>query len=575
MERIFQKSLKRKSINLNGQWNIIFDPENKGGEKGFQRGENLSNDVSYVPSCWNMQFNKFDYFGVVWYSRKFTIMTDSNSRLIFHAVSGLAIVYLDGKELGRHYGSYNKFFFDIPNLSAGEHTLVVKVDNTVNDEDTLPLRFVDWFVWGGIYRGVELEQFDNLSIENIYIDTKWSNYKVAEVIVKTKIKNWSNKDADEVFNVDVNSVTKASQKITIKAGSVQDISFALKDLMPVLWDTENPRLYQFHINCSNDDLYERTGFRKLETKKDKMLLNGKEIFIKGVNRHNDHPELGYAINAPLIYRDMQIIKELGANAIRGSHYPNDPIVMDYCDQMGLLFWEELAFWNHPAESLAKPLLHQRALQMTREMIDRDYNHPSIIIWSIQNESKSSSQEGLDLFSEIAVEMKRLDKSRLISFASACSKNDICFDLVDVVCWNMYPGWYDDERMTDDLDTKFESKLKDARNWLIEHKQDKPFMITEFGAAAILGETSFEPGRRWTENYQQKLLEKSIKAMLDSKVVQGFYIWQFCDGRTALPGKVSINRPKCFNNKGIVNEYRKPKMAYFAVKELMHKIPTYR
>lgn len=575
MERIFQKSLKRKSINLNGQWNITFDPENKGIEKRFQQGENLSDGVTYVPSCWNLISQKFDYFGVVWYSRKFVTTANFNSRLIFHAVSGQAVVYLDGKKLGEHYGSYNKFFFDISNLSAGEHLLVVKVDNTVNDEDTLPLRFVDWFVWGGIYRGVELEQFDSLSIESVHIDTEWNNCEAAKIIVNIKIKNWSGKDINDIIDVDIDSVKKDSQKVVIKAGSVQDISFTLKTFKPVLWDTENPRLYEFHIICSQDDIYERTGFRKLETKKDKILLNGREIFIKGVNRHNDHPELGYAINAPLILRDMQIIKDMGANAIRGSHYPNDPIVMDYCDQMGLLFWEELAFWNHPADSLAKPLLHQRAIQMAHEMIERDYNHPSIIFWSIQNESKSSSPEGLDLFTKIAVEMRKLDKSRLISFASACGRNDICFDLVDVVSWNMYPGWYDDDKPLDDMDERFALRLKDIRTWLIEHKQDKPFMVTEFGAAAILGETSFEPGRRWTENYQQKLLEKSIKAILDSKVVQGFYIWQFCDGRTALPGKVSINRPKCFNNKGIVNEYRKPKLAFYSVKELMLKIPTYR
>ncbi len=342
-----------------------------------------------------------------------------------------------------------------------------------------------------------------------------------------------------------------------------------------MWDTENPYLYEFHLTCGSDDLYERTGFRKIERIKDKILLNGKEIFIKGVNRHNDHPELGYALHAPLILRDMQIIKDLGANAVRGSHYPNDPIVLDYCDQMGLLFWEELAFWNHPADALARPRLHQRALQMTREMVQRDINHPSIIFWSIQNESKSSSPEGLELFTKIAAEMRTLDNSRLISFASACGKNDICFDLVDVVCWNMYPGWYDDDEPLDDLDKRFALKLKDIRQWLKDNNQDKPFLVTEFGAAALLGETTLEAGRRYTENYQQKLLEKAIQGILDADAVQGFFIWQFCDGRTALPSKVSIGRPRCFNNKGIVNEYRKPKLAYYTVREILRRISTYR
>lgn len=575
MERLFCKSVKRRSIVLNGQWQIMYDPQNKGQSLGYHKGGGLNNDFVYVPSCWNLDFERFDYMGVAWYSRRFTTETAGNYRLIFHAVSGRADVYVDGRELGSHYGSYTGFHFDIPHLSAGEHVLVVRVDNAVNDNDTLPLRFVDWFVWGGIYRGVELERFEGLSIDKIHIQTEWSRCKVSRIIVRAQVKNWTKKDINDVFILQIASVQKGSKAITIKAGMIQEIIFELTDFTPFLWDTENPHLYQVHISCSRDDLCEQTGFRKIEVNKDRILLNGKEIFIKGVNRHNDHPELGYAVHAPLILRDMKIIKDMGANAVRGSHYPNDPVVLDYCDQMGLLFWEELPFWNHPADSLSKPLLHQRALQTAREMVERDYNHPSIVFWSIQNESKSSSPEGLELFSKIAAEIRGLDKSRLISFASACGKKDICFDLVDVVCWNMYPGWYDDDEPLDTLDERFALKLKDIRNWLVEHNQNKPFLITEFGAAALLGETTFESGRRYTENYQQELLEKAINGILDSGAAQGFFIWQFCDGRTALPSRISIGRPRCFNNKGIVNEYRKPKLAYYTVKKILHTISTYR
>ncbi len=575
MERLFMSSIRRKVTPLNGQWHITYDPQRRGEALGYEKGPEPEGDPVYVPSCWDLQFGRYDYKGVAWYSRSFVTETPGGCRLTFHAVSGQADVFLDGKKLGSHYGSYTKFRFDLPDLPAGEHRLVVKVDNEINDRDTLPLRFVDWFVWGGIYREVELEHFPSLSIDRIHIRPKWDGDQVSDVTFCAQVKNWTRREIQDVFFLESDSFDKETLTAVIPAGAEQEIRFVLNDFRPLLWDTEHPHLYTFRIGCSTDDLYERTGFRKIETQKDKLLLNGKEIFIKGINRHNDHPELGYAVPPSLIHRDMQILKDLGVNAIRGSHYPNDPVVLDYCDQMGFLFWEELAFWNHPADALASPRLEQRALRMAREMIERDGNHPSIVIWGIQNESKSSAPEGKALFSKLAAEMRRLDDSRLISFASACGKNDICFDLLDIICWNMYPGWYDDDKPLDDLEERFSIKLKDIRDWLIQNGQNKPFLVTEFGAGALLGETTFESGRRWTENYQQKLLENGIRGILRSQVVQGFFIWQFCDGRTASLSRISIGRPRCFNNKGLVNEYRMPKLAYYTVRELLHQIPSFR
>jgi len=574
MDRLFQDSVQRKPFSLNGQWLIKYDRQNQGHSGGYQTGRMSFDDEIYVPSCWNFQIGRYDYTGPAWYCKKFSTDQTKNSRFIFDSVSGQATVYLDGAELGGHYGSYTRFQFDVPSLKPGEHTLVVRVDNTVNDVDTMPLKFVDWYVYGGIYRPVKLEQFDDVSIDRIHITTEWRKLNVNKVTVKTVVKNWTHSPYSDEFELYIDSQKTLQQKVTIPALSTQEVVFELEDFKPQLWDTESPKLYSFQVKCRSDDLIERSGFRKIETSGRKILLNGREIFIKGVNRHNDNPELGYAINGPLIQRDMQIIKDLGANAIRGSHYPNDPLVLDYCDQMGFLFWEEIPFWNHPAESLASPVLETRARLAMREMIERDFNHPSIIFWSIQNESKSSSQEGLALFSKLASDIRMMDSSRLVTFASACGKNDICFNLVDVICWNTYPGWYDDDEPLDSLDTRFTQILLSNRQWLDEQKQDKPYIISEFGASALLGVTTFDEGRRWTENYQQKLLTKAIKALVESKTVQGFFIWQFCDGRTALNRKVSIGRPRTFNNKGLVDEHRNPKLAYYSVRDMLRDIPTY-
>jgi beta-glucuronidase len=139
---------------------------------------------------------------------------------------------------------------------------------------------------------------------------------------------------------------------------------------------------------------------------------------------------------------------------------------------------------------------------------------------------------------------------------------------------MYPGWYDDQPL-EGLEQRFEETLKDHRKWLEENGQDKPFLISEFGAGAVPGERTFEKGRRWTENYQQELVKKALEALVNSCAVQGFYIWQFCDCRTALMSKISIGRPRTFNNKGLVDEHRKPKLAYYAVKQLLNNISTFK
>ena len=251
MERLFRKSVKRNTICLNGQWTITYDPDNQGESLGYPEGKALSNNPVYVPSCWNFDLDRYDYMGCAWYSCSFTTATQKNFRLIFHAVSGEAVVYLDGKKLGSHYGSYNKFCFDIPKLKAGEHLLVVKVDDTVNDKNTLPLKYVDWFVYGGIYRGVELEQFDDISIDYIKIDTEWDKFQVSQVKVTVRVKNWSEKKVSEKFILSLGDGQEWSEKAAVAPGETIEVVFNLKGFSPKLWDMENAKLYMFHIKTAS------------------------------------------------------------------------------------------------------------------------------------------------------------------------------------------------------------------------------------------------------------------------------------------------------------------------------------
>ena len=204
MERVFLKSDKRTSIPLEGSWNITFSATEE-LENSIIQGHSKPDTITHVPSCWNFEPGRFDYMGAAWYTRTFIADQCANGRLIFHAVSGQTTVYLDGKELGQHYGSYNRFSFDVPNLSAGIHTLAVKVDNTVNDQDTLPLRFVDWYVYGGIYREVELELYQQLSIDQVKIDSQWDHYSVSKVLVEVTITNWTDALLEDTLLLEIES----------------------------------------------------------------------------------------------------------------------------------------------------------------------------------------------------------------------------------------------------------------------------------------------------------------------------------------------------------------------------------
>lgn len=561
MVRLFERHKKRSVFTLDGLWNFQIDPEKKGyDEKWF---ENFPKDAldAIVPSCWNNEFGLYEYEGLAWYSKKFNINKE-NINIILHGVTGFAEVYLDGVHLGSHYGSFTPFNFLVSNISKGEHTLVVSVDNTHNQTDTIPLARVDWYHYGGIIRSVEIMELEKVWIKDYKIDYVLnSDMKSVKLDLKVYLETLGSNTHSDNLKIFINDIKLYEAAIDIsKEVKVEIDNLELKDIK--LWDIAAPNLYNIRFEIAEDDITDRIGFRKVEIKNKKMFLNNKEIYIKGVNRHEDHPDWGFAFPEKLMKKDIDIIKNLGCNAIRGSHYPNSEAFLDYLDQEGLLFWEEIPMWGYPEEVLKNPLVLQRGLKMHEEMVKRDYHHPSIIIWSLHNEIDSNTEAAYDLSKAFVEKIKSLDTTRLISYASYHPFDDICFPLVDIISINKYYGWYHDEIET------WDSFLIDFKNRLKKDNLDHlPIMITEFGAAAMFGDTTFE-GPKWTENYQEKLLKHTLKLFHSDPDIIGCYIWQFCDTRTAK--ELALGRARSFNNKGILNEYRKPKLAYWTVKKIFEE-----
>ena len=305
-----------------------------------------------------------------------------------------------------------------------------------------------------------------------------------------------------------------------------------------------------------DDLIDRFGFREITVQGKEILLNGEKLTIKGVCRHEDHPQFGCALPYEAMAADLEWIKDLGANSVRTAHYPNDERFLDLCDEQGILIWEENHARGLSEEDMRNPNFERQAEQVIDEMIEAHYNHPCIYIWGILNECASDSEYGKECYRKQFEKIRILDTSRPCSFASCKFKTDICFGLPDVVSYNIYPLWYHD--------TPVEEYLDDLYQWIQKETEGrgKPFLVTEIGAGGIYGYRNSRHSK-WTEEYQAEALKKQLAAVLDYKDCAGVYIWQFCDIRVS--DEWFGGRPRTMNNKGIVDEYRRPKLCYDVVK----------
>lgn len=556
--RLFNEHNLRKVTSLNGVWRMIPDRENKGLELGYNKELPDGAKTVILPSVWNSEDGLFHHFGVCWYEKDIFTASE-NIMLEFGAVTGYSRVYLDGELLGEHYGGFSAFRFT-KKTTPGKHRINVYVDASSNMQ-TIPLPYVDWYHYGGIIRDIELSELGGAYIENAHYEYELSpDLKSAQVNAVVTLYGFNDVTVPLEFTFDGESVAKtevklnSDEKTTVTLGPIN-----VSDIR--LWDIFRGELYSCGVFTDTDDLFDRIGFRKIEASDRKILLNGKEIYIKGVNRHEEHPDWGFAVPPQINKRDIEIIKNMNCNAIRGSHYPNSRIFMDMLDKEGLLFYGEIPMWGFSAERMADPVVLERGLNMHREMTEQYYNHPSIVMWGLNNECATNTNEGRALCKVYADHLRENGGNRLITFASNVIEWDVCLDLVDVVSVNKYIGWYGEDV----------SGWKKFIPWLRTRLEeagvpDKPIILSEYGAAGVYGYTSFD-ANKWTEEYQASLLREVSELCANEPGIVGTYVWQFCDIRS----ENELNRARGYNNKGLVNEYRRPKLAYYAMKEFYGKI----
>lgn len=536
-----------KTVLLDGEWSFKSDFNDVGKSEQWYVNFPENAEKTMVPSCWNRSGDNFERHGVVWYSRNF-FCESGNFLLTFNAVADMAEVYVDGKFIGDHYGAYTAFSFELNMVSQGIHNITVKVDDTKNSTDTLPLREADWYHYGGIIRSVELMPFDGLYVSRLKIDYEL-NDRTATVRAEVKCSGVGSADYDIFADGQYIKTVKLSV-------GINGTEFLLKDIE--YWCCENPRLYNIEFISATDSITERIGFRTLSVSDNGILLNGKKIILKGINRHDEHPEWGFAVPDQLEERDFKLIKQLGCNSLRGAHYPQKESLIDLCDEYGVLFWSEIPLWQYPAHVLKQETVFERSRLMMEEMISHYYNHPSIFVWGLHNECSTETEEGVAFTEKLYKTVRKLDSKRLITYASDRPLEDECFRFCDFISVNKYFGWYEGDF--------FEwYPFFNAFEKILHEKgfDSKPVVISEFGAAALYGHNTFEK-EKWTEEYQSECIENALKIFAQKPYICGTFVWQFSNIRVSMGGK--LDRAHGYNNKGILDEYRRPKKAYYTLRD---------
>ncbi|MEO6520584.1 MAG: glycoside hydrolase family 2 TIM barrel-domain containing protein [Mucilaginibacter sp.] len=580
----------RKSMSLNGSWQYIVDPYETGFyDYRFKELKESNGDAYWntdiqinktekkehgyinkytlqVPGDWNHQKPEFVYYeGTIWYKKSFDfhpVNGQTSYYLYFGAVNYRADVYLNGKKLGMHIGGFTPFNFVIPAslLKEKGNFLVVKVDNK-RYADEVPTLNTDWWNYGGITRDVKLIEVPTSFIQDYMIQLKKAVPGKAPS-AKAEVEGWvriRNAQAGTLINITIPEL-KFKKQIAA-SGEITPVSFPLTGLK--LWSPEQPKLYTVIVSTNNDKVEDQIGFRTIEAYGKQVLLNGKPIFMRGICAHGEIPaEVRRAFGPDDAKTLLYQARELGCNMVRLAHYPHDEAITRLADSLGILVWSEIpVYWTI---KFGSPEVLNKAKAQLQEMITRDHNRASIIIWSVGNETPIS-QTRTDFMHSLITRAKELDQTRMVSAAlevnySALKDMNIVDDplgqFVDLVAFNEYLGWYGG--LPDKCRTT---------NWSTPY--NKPLFISETGAE---GKGGFHADSltRFSEEFQEWYFKEQVamlKRMPDNYV--GISPWVLNDFRS--PKRNNPLYQEGWNRKGLYDDKGHKKKAFYVMQAYYNEI----
>lgn len=559
---IFDRSRKKES--LNGHWHYAVDQYDTClRQKWFneyyydERGNTLPVDFSFdewelmtLPCCWNTADRMYMlYEGSMVYTRKFIYeKQSSDERMILRigAANYICRVFINKKYVGMHRGGSTPFCFDITDYLEHDNRIILQVDNTRRNSQ-VPMENTDWFNYGGIYRDIDLIRVPKVHIKDFKIalepDSSFGKIR-ANVFVS---ENYSG-----IALLTINEL-EIFKDIKVSNGSGEIVFEA----QPKLWSPETPKLYDVSLECAGDKVSDRVGFREIHVNGMDIVLNGKPIFLRGISCHEESKKHGRALTDEERLENIRIAKELGCNYMRVAHYPHNERMAQLADEAGILLWEEIpVYWGIQFDSEDT---YTDAENQLKELITRDYNRASVIIWSVGNETPDTDDR-LNFMSRLAKCAHSTDKTRMVS--AACLVNteknaieDRLEHYLDIIGLNEYCGWYTAEwGMLPEL---FENS-----------DPQKPVIITEFGADAYAGlrGTITDKG---TEDCQAYVYEKQIENIRKISYIKGMTPWILYDFRC--PRRTSVNQ-RYYNTKGLLSadkKYRKP--AFYVLQDFYNSI----
>jgi beta-glucuronidase len=572
----------RKAYTLNGVWKYIVDPyelgfydyrrdqrdlkENPNGAEAFfvnYRPQSSSDRVEYdfsksdnilVPRDWNSQKEKLFYYeGTLWYYKEFDLDYMDNKRYFIHfgAANYESHVYLNGKKLGSHIGGFTPFNFEITGkLKKKGNFVIVKVDNT-RGLDQVPTVNTDWWNYGGITRDVNILEVEETFIRDYYIQL--SKEKPGEIAVRVVLDG--QEKSGRAISITIPEAGIVKQFTADQEGIV---SGNIKAGKLKYWSPEDPKLYDVELTSGTESITEKIGFRTIETSGSDILLNGESVFLRGISIHEENGiRGGRAYSREDAMMLLGWAKELGCNFVRLAHYPHNEHIIRLADELGIMVWSEVpVYWTIQWDNTGT---FENAQNQVKEMITRDKNRASVIIWSMANETPVSPDR-TEFLKKLIATTRSMDPVRFVSAAMERHTKegtqyvqeieDPLKDYVDIISFNEYIGWYDGKPDKCDL-VEFDIQV------------DKPVLISEFGGGALQGYHGTEQDV-WTEEYQEYLYKQTLKMLDKIPQLRGVTPWILADFRS--PRRVLPDIQDGWNRKGLISETGNKKKAYYVLQE---------
>ena len=584
-------------MRLDGMWKFQIDWDGSGDEGDWEKGVPAPDLIPVPASFQDFYTDKKirEFTGDVWYENDILVpahMQGDDVFLRFGAATHRAWVYINGELAGEHEGGFLPFLVDITGKARyGEkNKVVVKVNNelsetnipcgrtiTLSDGRKMTKPYFDFYNYSGLQRSVYLISIPKNSIFDIDLSYKVEGQS-AEISYSVYVKGKGDV-ALSLYDEDGAEVSSASgREGVIKLDDVH------------LWQVRDAYLYELRVDLTDGtdllDTYELPiGIREVGIDGTDILINGRPVYLKGFGKHEDSDIVGRGFNIGVMKRDFELMKWIGANSFRTSHYPYDEEIYRMADREGFLVIDEVpavglfeslvnfldagtgkgakSFFSKPTT----PVLLKSHLRAVEEMIARDKNHPSVIAWSLLNEPESTDENSVPYFTAVFDKAHELDpEKRPRTFAMESNSSTTrcrCYHLSDFISLNRYYGWYIlGGNEIGDAEVKFRKEMDD---WAAL-KLDKPFIFSEYGADTMPSEHKL-PSVMWSQEYQCEVLEMLHKVFDSYGFVKGEQIWNFADFQTT-EGLMRVNG----NKKGVFTRQRQPKDVAFLLKRRWEGLP---